>query len=304
MDMAWLTEPFRHEFMQRALFGCALIGFINGALSAFIVLRRLALMADAIAHSLLPGLAISLILFGLAPGSLLVGALIAALMVAAGVEVISGSSRIKEDTALGLLFACAFALGLVLLHYAPSQVQVSHYLFGNILGLSDADLWILYGISLLVLPVLAAFQRPLLLMLFEPSIAASQGVRIRLFNALLIGILVLSMVSSLKAVGVILALGMLIAPAATIYLLCDSFAAMFWGGAALGCLGSCTGLLLSYWLGLPSGACIVLVLGLLFLAAYLGSPRYGILSRLRRRRHLHDESLARWKRPPGERPNS
>jgi ABC-type Mn2+/Zn2+ transport system permease subunit len=292
--MHWLTEPFRHEFMLRALFGCALIGFTNGALSGFIVLRRLALMADAMAHSLLPGVAVALILFGLAPGNLFFGALVAALLVGLGVQIISGSSRIKEDTSLGLLFACAFSLGLVLLSFSPSQVNVTHYLFGNILGLSDDDLWIIYLISFIVLPTLVAFQRPLLLLMFEPSVAASQGVLVRPLTYLLMGLLVLSMISSLQAVGVVLALGMLIAPAATIYLCSDSFPAMFWGGGILGMLGSCAGLVVSYWLNLPSGACIVLVLGAIFFAAYLFSPKYGILSKFLRRRHLHEESLARW----------
>ena len=151
--MNWLLEPFRHEFMQRALFGCALIGFTNGALSAFIVLRRLALMADAMAHSLLPGVAIALLIFGLAPSGLFFGALVAALLVALGVQLISSSSRIKEDTSLGILFACSFSLGLILLSFSPAQVDVTHYLFGNILGLSDSDLRIVYVISLLILPV-------------------------------------------------------------------------------------------------------------------------------------------------------
>ena len=109
------------------------------------------------------------------------------------------------------------------------------------------------------------------------------------------GLLVLSMISSLQAVGVILALGMLIAPAATIYLLSDSFTSMFWMGGILGGLGSCTGLLISFWLNLPSGPCIVLVLGVIFLSAYLFSPKYGIVTKLLRPRHLHEASLARWK---------
>jgi ABC-type Mn2+/Zn2+ transport system permease subunit len=293
--MTWLLEPFRHEFMQRALFGCALIGFTNGALSGFIVLRRLALMADAMAHSLLPGLAVALLLFGLAPASLFFGALIAALLVALGVQIISGSSRIKEDTSLGLLFACSFSLGLVLLSFSPAQVNVTHYLFGNILGLADSDLWIIYLISLLVLPILVAFQRPFLLLMFEPSVAATQGVPVKLLTYVLMGLLVLSMISSLQAVGVILALGMLVAPAATVYLCSDSFSAMFWGGGLIGMFGSCAGLFVSYWLNLPSGACIVLLLGLIFALAYLFSPKYGVLPKLlRRHRHLHKESLARW----------
>ena len=158
MSLTWLFEPFRHEFMQRALFGCALIGFTNGALSAFIVIRRLALMADAMAHSLLPGVAVALLLFGLAPGTLFVGALVAALLVAFGTQIISNSSRIKEDTALGLLFACSFSLGLVLISFSRLSVNVSDYLFGNILGLGDADLWSIYLISLIVLPMLVAWS--------------------------------------------------------------------------------------------------------------------------------------------------
>jgi ABC-type Mn2+/Zn2+ transport system permease subunit len=296
MNLTWLFEPFQHEFMKRALFGCALIGFTNGALSAFIVIRRLALMADAMAHSLLPGLAIALLLFGLMPGTLFVGALIAALLVAFGTQIISSSSRIKEDTALGLLFACSFSLGLVLISLSRVSVNVSDYLFGNVLGLGDADLWIIYLISLMVLPLLVALERPLLLTMFEPSVAASQGVPVNKLKYLLMGVLVLSMISSLQAVGVILALGMLIAPAATVYLLSDSFTSMFWAGGILGCIGSCTGLLISFWLNLPSGPCIVLVLGLIFLLAYLFSPKYGIARKLVRPRHLHEASLARWDR--------
>ncbi len=132
-------------------------------------------MADAMAHSLLPGVAVALLLFGLAPGSLFFGALVAALLVALGVQIISGSSRIKEDTSLGLLFACAFSLGLILLSFSPAQVNISHYLFGNILGLADSDLWGIYLISLVVLPLLVLFQRPLLLLMFQPSIAATRA---------------------------------------------------------------------------------------------------------------------------------
>src|SRR5205814_8000172 len=139
----------------------------------FIVLRRLALMADALAHSLLPGLAVAILLFGLAPAGLFVGALVAALLVAGGTQLISHSSRIKEDTSLGLLFACAFSLGLVLLSFSPSQVNVTHYLFGNIVGLSDDYLWIIYLISFIVAPILFSFQRTMLLLLFDVYIDSS-----------------------------------------------------------------------------------------------------------------------------------
>lgn len=297
--MSWLLEPFRLEFMQRALIGCVLIGFTNGFLSAYIVMRRLALMADALSHSLLPGLAIGVILFGLTPVSLFFGALSAALFVSLGAELISRSSRVKEDTALGILYTVAFSIGIVLLSFSKVKVELHHILFGNILGISNSDLWTIYWISFATLILLVALQRPLLVMLFEPSIAATQGVRVSALNYLVLTLLVLSMISSVKAVGVILSLGLLTAPAATIYLFSNSFAKMFWGGGILGLVGSCLGLFLSYWLNVPSGACIVLVLGGIFCLAFLFSPKYGVLPRMFRKRHLHEQSLARWDKRVG-----
>ena len=297
--MDWILEPFSHEFMQRALVGGALIGFSNGFLGAFVVLRRLALMADSLSHSLLPGLVLGVILFGLAPQGLFFGALFAALFVALGAQLISRSSRVKEDTALGILYTVAFSLGLVLLTFVKVRVSLLHYLFGNILGLADSDLWLSYGVALLVVPAMAALQRPVLLSLFEPNVARSQGVRVGLLNVVLTILLVLTMTASVQAVGVILMVGLLLAPAATVYLLTDSFAAMLWGGGAIGLFGSVVGLLLSYRLpNLPSGAAIVLVLGVLFFLAYIFSPRYGVLRRFWRARHFHEESLARW--PEGD----
>lgn len=292
--MEWLSEPFSHEFMRRVFVGGALIGFTNGFLGAFVVLRRLALMADSLSHSLLPGLALGFMLFGFAPAGLFFGALVAALFVALGAQLLARSSRLKEDTALGILYTVAFSLGVVLIAFVKVRVSLMHYLFGNILGLSNTDLWTAYGISLVVVPLLVALQRPLLVTLFDPTVAITQGIRVNLLNLVLMICLVLTMIASLQAVGVILLLGLLIAPAATVYLLCDSYPAMLWGGGFLGMFGSCTGLLLSYWLDLPSGACIVLVLGLIFFAAYVFSPRYGLIRRFLRARHFHEESLARW----------
>jgi len=293
--MTWLTEPFQHDFMLRALLGGALIGFTAGFLGAFVVLRRLALMADSLSHSLLPGLAVGVMLFGLAPAGLFVGALVAALFVALGAQLIARNSRLKEDTALAILYTVAFSTGLVLLAFVPVRVSLLHYLFGDILGLADSDLWIAWAVALVAIPVLAALQRPYLLSLFEPAVARSQGVPVGALNLLLVVFLVLTMISSLQAVGVILLLGLLITPAATIYMLCDSFPAMLWGGGLLGMFGSVAGLLLSYRVNnLPSGAAIVLVLGAIFFTAFLFSPRYGVLRHFRRARHFHEESLARW----------
>ncbi len=292
-----LLEPFTHEFMQRALLGCALIGFTNGFLGAFVLLRRMALMADALSHSILPGLALGVLLFGLTPWSLFFGALTAALIVALGASLISRSSRVKEDVALAILYTVAFSLGVILLAYAPASVSLLHYLFGNILGLDNADLWLAYVIALVAVPLLVLLQRPLLVMLFEPNVARAQGVRVDALSYLVIGLVVLAMIAALQAVGVVLALGLLIAPAATVYLLTDRYELLFWGGGVLGAVGSCAGLLVSYWFPrLPSGPCITLLLGCLFGLAYLFSPRYGLIPRWwRRKRHFHTESLERWK---------
>jgi manganese transport system permease protein len=292
--MNWLLEPFHDNFMLRAFLACALIGFTNGFLSAFIVLRRLALMADALSHAMLPGVAIGIILFAFAPTGLFIGAVTASMLVGLGAEVISRSSRVKEETALAILYTVALSAGIVILNYAPVHVDIDHYLFGNILGVSNSDLWTTYGISALTLSVLVVLQRPLFLMLFDQSVAATQGVNVTALNYLLVTLVVLAMISSLQAVGVILALGLLVAPAATVYLLSDSCTALFWGGGLIGLFGSCTGLLLSYYLRLPAGACIVLFLGLLFCLAYVFSPKYGLIRHFIKRGHLHKESLARW----------
>ncbi len=294
----WLTEPFHYGFMQRALVGCVLVGFTNGFLSAFIVLRRLALLADALSHSLLPGLAVGAIFFGLAPLGLFSGAVIAALLVGIGGQLVARSSRLKDETAIGALYTVAFSLGIILLKYSRVPVDLTHFLFGNILGVSNGDLWIIYAVGCLSALSLVCLQRGLLLALFEPSVASSLGVPVARLNYLLITLIVLAMIASLQAVGVVLSVGLLVLPAATVYLLSDSYRALSWYGGLLGAVGACAGLLLSYWTDIPSGPAIVLVLGAGFVGALIFGPRYGVLARYRRPRHLHGESLARWTDAP------
>ncbi len=293
--MNWLLEPLHHEFLQRALLVCALVGFTNGFLSAYVVLRRMALLTDALAHTLFPGVVVGWMLFGLAPLGLLAGGLVAALLVALGGVLIGAGGRVKEEIAIGVLFTTVFALGLALVARAPGQIELGHYLFGNVLGVQDADLWTCYAISFAALATLITLQRPLLLMLLEPATAKSQGVPVGALGAVLVTVLVLCMLTALQAVGVILALSLLIAPAATVLLYSNDPRSLCWGGGALGALGACGGLLLSYWTDIPPGACIVLLLGSAFLISCIVSPRYGVASRWRtRRQHFHEASLARW----------
>lgn len=289
-----LTEPFSYAFMQRALLSCALIGFTNGFLGTFVILRRQALLTDALSHSLLPGLAVAAILVGLSPGGLLLGGLLAALLVALGGQLIARNSRLKDETAVAALYIIAFALGILLLRYARVKVDLVHFLFGNILGVGDGDLLISYGTAVLTFGILVPFQRPVLLTLFDTSVARASGIRTGWIEAGLLTLIVLALVASLQAVGVLLSLGLLILPAATAYLLTDSFSRMLWGSAALGLVGAVAGLLLSFLANIPSGPSIVLVLALFLGAAYLFSPHYGIVIRFFHGRHLHEESLRRW----------
>ncbi len=293
--MNFFNDLWSHEFMRRALVGGALIGFTNGFLGSFIILRRMSLMADALSHSMLPGLAIGLVLFGLHPGGLFLGGIVAAFLVAMGAMLLARASRLKEDASLAILYTVAFSVGVVLLQFVPTSVDLKHYLFGNILGLGDTDLWIAYAVTLAVVPGLVLLLRPLVLTLFDPTVARSQGVKVDALHVVLIAASVLTMISSAQSIGVVLMLGLLVTPAATLYLLTDKFSTMLWGGAFLGSAGSVLGLLISYRFDrVPSGAAIVLVLGVCFLIAWAFGPRYGLLARLRKRRHFHEESLSRW----------
>ena len=289
-----VAEPFGYPFMQRALLSCALIGFTNGFLGTFIVLRRQALLVDALSHSLLPGLAVAAIFVGLSPGGLLLGGLLAALIVAIGGQLIARNSRLKDETAVASLYIIAFALGIVLIRFAKVKVDLTHFLFGNILGVGNGDLWIAYAAAFLTLTSLVFLHRPLLLTLFDATVARASGIRVGWIETGLLALTVLGLVASLQAVGVLLSLGLLILPAATAYLLTNSFSRMLWGGAFLGLVSATGGLLLSFFANIPSGPCIVLLMALFMGAAYLFSPRYGILTRIFRGRHFHEESLGRW----------
>lgn len=286
--MTNLLEPFEYEFMRKALLGCLLVGFTNGYLSGFIVLRRHALLADGLSHSLLPGLAIGAIFFSLNPFGLFLGALVAALLVVIGGKMIAHSSRLKDDTAIGALYIAAFALGVILLKFAPVRVDLGHFLFGNVLGMANTDLWITYSLSFFIVLVLTIFQRHLLLTLFDPVVAATLGVGVAWLDYLLIGMMVMAMIASLQAVGVVMSIGLLILPAATIYLLSDSYDMMVWGGAFLGMTSAVAGLFLSYWVNLPSGPAIVMVLSLCFVGAYLFGPRYGVINRILNNRRARE----------------
>ena len=288
--MNWLTEPFELLIYKRALLAAIIIGFTNGYVSAYVVLRKVALKTGSLSHALLPGIAFAILLFGLTPFSAFAGAVVASLIVGLGSLLVAQTSRIDQDTALAVLFTAAFSAGIVLLDYVNAPGELEHWLFGDIRGMSDGDLWTVFIIAAASLLVLTLFQRSIIVMLFEPNVARSLGIPVARMNYVLFALVILVLISSLQAVGCILALGLLVTPAATMLLFTDSPLRLFWGGGLLGALCSVTALIVSYWLDWPTGSSIVLVLGGVFVVAFLVSPKYGVLRMLRQRHHHHETS--------------
>lgn len=285
--MNWLTEPFDLLIYKRALLAAIIIGFTNGYVSAYVVLRKAALKTGSLSHALLPGIAFAILLFGLTPWSAFAGAVVAALIVGLGSLLVAQTSRIDQDTALAVLYTAAFSAGIVLLGYVNAPGELEHWLFGDIRGMSDNDLWTVFIIAAASLLILTLFQRPIIVMLFEPNVAKSLGIPVNVMNYVLFALVILVLISSLQAVGCILALGLLVTPAATVLLFTDSPLKLFWGGGFLGATCSVAALVLSYWLDWPTGSSIVLVLGAVFVVAFLVSPKYGVLRMLRQRHHHH-----------------
>lgn len=278
-DLPSLADFLAEPIAKRALLACLMIGFANGFVSAFVVLRKSALKVGTLSHALLPGIALSVLMVGLSQWSALAGALFAALLVGLGSIFLSRTSRLDQDTSMGILYTTAFAGGYLILTQLNVRQKLDEWLFGSIVGMADSDMWIAFGISAIAVLTLTALQRPLLIYLFEPNIAASLGVPVRFLNYATFGITILVLISSLQAVGCILSVGLMVAPAATVYLLTNNARTLFWGGGLIGALGSVAAFFLSYPLGWSVSASIIVVLGGLFLLAYIFSPRYGLFSK-------------------------
>ncbi|BCU78700.1 metal ABC transporter permease [Luteolibacter sp. LG18] len=275
-------ELLANPFFQRALAAAAFIGFANGFFSGFVILRRSALSVSALSHTMLPGIALAILATGaLTQWNAFAGAMFAALLVGLGSVAVARGNRIEQGTALAVLYTASFAAGVAVLPLLNTRRQLEDWLFGNILAVGNHDLVVSFATGAVVLLSTSLLMRPILLTLFEPNVAAAQGVPVRFVHYLLSGLLVLSLVSSLQAVGCVLSVGLLVAPAATVSLLTDRTSALFWGGGLIGAVGSAGAVVVSSVLGISPGPAIVMLLGLLFVAAYLFSPRYGLLWRKR-----------------------
>jgi len=259
--------------MVRALLVSALVGSCCGLLSCYMTLKGWALMGDAVSHAVMPGVVLAYSL-GL-PFSL--GAFVFGVGSVALIGFVKQKSRIKEDTVIGLVFTGFFALGLVLVSKVRSNIDLTHILFGNVLGISLADIWQTLLISALVVAVLLVLRRDLLLFCFDPTHARSIGINTGLLHYTLLSVLSLAAVAGLQTVGVILVVAMLVTPGATAYLLTDRFDRMTQIAIASSILSSLLGVYISYWTDSSTAGCVVLVQTGLFLLAFLLAPRYGIL---------------------------
>jgi len=276
----WLITPLAYEFMQRGMAASVIVGVLCAVVGCYVVLRGMAFLGDAMAHAILPGIAIAYLL----KADLLIGALIAALLVALAIGFLSRQGALKEDTAIGILFAGALALGVALISTIKTYaVDLSHILFGNVLGVSENDLLLIAALALGVLATIGALFKELLVVPFDPVLAATIRLPAERLRMLLLILLALTVVVSLQTVGVGLVAAMLVTPAATAYLLTRRLAPMMCLSAAIGAFSSIAGLYASFYINVASGAAVVLVATLIFLLAFLFAPARGVVWRSFRR---------------------
>ncbi len=259
-----ITDPLGYGFMVRALLVSALVGIVCPIVGSYVVMRGLAFMGDALAHSIFPGVVIALLL-GV---SHLAGALATGVVVAFLIGYVSRRTGVSEDTAIGILFAGLFALGVALLTASRTvNVNLEDLLLGQVLGVSTMDVYLTLGLTVLVVGVVYAFHKELVFSSFDPLGATVSGLPTGALTYLLLVLLALVIVVALQAVGVILVMAMLVTPAATSYLLVKRFVPMMMVSALLGVISTTVGLYLSFYLNVASGSAMVIVATILFAAA-------------------------------------
>lgn len=282
--MTFFTEPLSYDFMVRALATSLIAATVCAVLSCWLVLIGWSLMGDAVSHAVFPGVVLSYIL-GIPYA---IGAVVFGFLAVALIGTVRDTSRVKEDAAIGIVFTTLFALGLVLISVTPSHVDLNHIIFGNLLGVSRADLIQVAILGAVVVTVLLVKRRDLTLFAFDPVHAHAIGLNPKLLGAGLLALLALTSVVALQAVGVILVVAMLIIPGATAYLLTDRFSSMLIIAPLMASVCAGVGIFASYYFDTASGGMVVLTQGVVFGGVYLFSPKQGVVtkrvrtSRLRR----------------------
>lgn len=276
----WLLEPLSYDFMLRGLAAGVLVGIVCAVVGTYVVLRGMAFFGDALAHTVLPGVALGYIVSGGERAPLFWWALGTAVLASLGIGAISKNARIKEDTSIGIIFAGMFALGIALISTVRSYaVDLSHFLFGDVLGVTNRDLLLTAIFGGIVLLLILIFYKEFLTLSFDPVLAATLRMPVSLLNNLLLAMIAVTVAVSMQTVGVALMVAMLVTPAATASLLTRRLWTMMVIAASIGATSSVVGLYLSYYLNIASGAAIVLTATAVFIIVFLFNPRQGVLRR-------------------------
>ena len=264
-----LAAPLQYGFMQRALLGGILVGTVCAVIGTYVVLRGLAFIGDALAHAAFPGVVIAYML----KANIYLGAAIFTVATALGIGFVSRRARTSYDTSIGILFAGAFALGVLLMSTIQGYTaDLFSFLFGNVLGISKTDLALAGVLAAIVVLAVAACYKELLLLSFDSTLAAAMGYPVQALNYLLLSLVALTIVVSIQAVGIVLVVALLVTPSATAYLLTERFLRMMALGVLFSVLAIVLGLYLSFYLNVASGAAIVLVSTCVFFGT-LGARR-------------------------------
>jgi ABC-type Mn2+/Zn2+ transport system permease subunit len=273
-----LVGPMSYPFMIRGLMAVVMVGIVCATVGTYVVLRGMAFFGDALAHAILPGVAVGYLVSGGARGPLFWWGLATAVLTAIGIGVVGKGAQVKEDTAIGILFAGMFALGIALISTVRSYaVDLAHFLFGDVLAVSQGDLRLTGILGGVVLLTILALYKEFLVLSFDPVLALTLRLPSSLLHYLLLVLMALAIVVSLQTVGVALMVAMLVTPAATAYLLTRRLPTMMVLAAFIGALSGIVGLYLSFYVSVASGAAIVLVCTAFFLLALLFSPRRGLV---------------------------
>ena len=273
MLIDFFTIPLSYPFMQRALAVSLIVAAVCAVLSCYLVLKGWSLMGDAISHAVLPGIVLAYVI----NIPLAIGAFVAGLACALFTGYLKENSRVKEDTVMGIVFSGMFGFGLVIFTKVDTDQHLLHILFGNVLGVIVRDLVETAIVAGATLAIVLVKRRDLLLYCFDPNHARSIGLPVRVLHYGLLILLSLTIVASLKAVGIILVIAMLIAPGATAYLLTDSFERMLVIATGVAVASAAIGTIVSFHIDGATGACIVLIQSMFFILAFLFAPKRGIL---------------------------
>jgi ABC-type Mn2+/Zn2+ transport system permease subunit len=277
MDLIhWLLDPLTYPFMARALMASLIVGVLCPVIGTYIILQGMAFFGDALSHAVLPGVVVAFLL----NWPLSVGALIVGVLAAVGIGLLSERGEIREDTAIGIVFAGSFALGIAMISTVRSYaVDLTHILFGNVLGIANRDLWLVGGLGLLILLTVIVLYKEFLVLAFDPTLAVVLRLPARFLRYLLLVLIALTIVVSLQTVGIALMLAMLVTPAAAAQLLTRRLPTMMLVAAGIGAFSNVTGLYLSFYYNVASGPAMVLTATAIFLIVFLFRPGRGYLWR-------------------------